>query len=74
MLRIGEIGISREVYDVKSGMVFLVAAQEHYAPGVTTLLTKYVVGVRPRRGRERPGRGLSVRAERKVRQQQLSKQ
>lgn len=46
MLRIGDLGISRKVYDPKSGMEFLVAAQDHYGPGITTLLARYVIGVR----------------------------
>ena len=45
-MRLGELGISRKVYDRKSGMLFRVAGQDHYGPGITTLLTEYVIGVR----------------------------
>ena len=45
-LPLGELGISRIVYDAKSGIRFRVAAQDHYGPGITTLLTDCIIGVR----------------------------
>lgn len=45
-MRLGEIGISRKVYDRESGIMFRVAGQDHYGPGITTLLTDCVIGVR----------------------------
>ena len=45
-MRLGDIGISRKIYDRKSGIMFRVAAQDHYGPGITTLLTDCVIGVR----------------------------
>ena len=45
-MRIGNIGISRKVYDKKSGIMFRIAAHDHYGAGITTLLTEYVIGVR----------------------------
>ena len=53
-LPLGEIGISRIVYDAKSGMRFRVAGQDHYGKGITTLLSDYVIGVRALDARE-PG-------------------
>ncbi len=44
-MKIGSIGIGRKLYDPKSGIVFRIAAQDHYASGVTTLLTNHVIGV-----------------------------
>ena len=44
-MRLGEIGISRKVYDRESGIMFRVAGQDHYGPGITTLLTDCVIGV-----------------------------
>lgn len=46
MLRIGDRESVASCMIPRAGMEFLVAAQDHYAPGVTTLLTKYVIGVR----------------------------
>lgn len=45
-MRIGDIGIGRELYDAKSNTVFYIAAQNHYGINITTLLTKYIIGVR----------------------------
>lgn len=45
-MQLGELGIGRKVYEPKSGMIFLVAAQNHYGPGITTLLSEHVVAVR----------------------------
>ena len=45
-MRLGEIGISRKVYDRESGIMFRVAGQDRYGPGITTLLTDCVIGVR----------------------------
>ena len=45
-MRLGDIGISRKIYDRKSGMLFRVAGQDHYGPGITTLLANHVIGVR----------------------------
>ena len=45
-MKLGQIGIGRRIYEEKSGMLFRVAAQEHYGPGITTLLANHVIGVR----------------------------
>jgi len=45
-MRLGDIGISRKIYDRKSGTLFRIAAQDHYGPGITTLLANHVIGVR----------------------------
>ena len=45
-MKIGSIGIGRKLYEPKSGMKFRIAAQDHYGPGITTLLCEHVVGVR----------------------------
>lgn len=46
MMRLGDIGIGRMVYERKSGIMFRIAAQDHYGAGITTLLTDCVIGVR----------------------------
>jgi hypothetical protein len=45
-MKLGKIGIGRKIYDRKSGMLFRVAAQDHYGEGITTLLANHVVAVR----------------------------
>ena len=45
-MNIGSIGCGRKLYDPASGIEFRIAAQDHYGPGITTLLTKHVIGVR----------------------------
>ncbi len=45
-MRLGELGISRKVYDRRSGILFRIAGQNHYGSGITTLLTEHVIGVR----------------------------
>lgn len=45
-MRLGDIGICRKVYDSGNDIMFLVAGQDHYGPGITTLLTERIIGVR----------------------------
>ncbi len=45
-MKIGSIGYGRKVYDRKSGVLFRIAAQDHYGSGITTLLTNHVIAVR----------------------------
>ena len=45
-MKLSQLGISRKVYDRKSGMLFRVAAQDHYEEGITTLLAEHVIAVR----------------------------
>ena len=45
-MNIGSIGYGRKLYDLRSGIEFRIAAQDHYGPGITTLLCKHVIGVR----------------------------
>lgn len=45
-MKIGSIGYGRKLIDPKSGIEFRVAAQDHYGPGITTLLAMHVIGVR----------------------------
>ncbi len=45
-MRLGDLGISRKLYESKSGIQFRIAAQDHYGPGITTLLTEHIIAVR----------------------------
>lgn len=45
-MKLADVGYGRKIYDRKSCMRFRVAAQDHYGPGITTLLADHVVGVR----------------------------
>ena len=45
-MRIGDVTIAKRVLECKSGIVFRVAAHDHYGEGITTLLTDRIIGVR----------------------------
>lgn len=45
-MRLGDLGISRKIYESQSGMQFRIAAQDHYGSGITTLLTEHIIAVR----------------------------
>ena len=51
-MKLSRLGIGRKVYESRSGMLFRVAAQDHYGPGITTLLSEHVIAVRALDGTE----------------------